>query len=133
MDIVASERGARTQRRLKPKYRFFVDVNYGVAGCRLRVPGSLCVSRASVLNLAAAGLRCPHRCLRQRAGRASPPLSDGWIVTLKGRAYTYPSYPGASSQSPGAAGPELSSGRFGGRPFAAPDDNLSFALYDSDG
>jgi outer membrane scaffolding protein for murein synthesis (MipA/OmpV family) len=84
------------------------------------------VSRAFVLALAAGLAFSGHCALAQQA----PPVSDDWIVTLKGRAYAYPAYPGASSMSL-AALPGLGLRRAGTEaPFAAPDDNLSLALYD---
>ena len=68
--------------------------------------------RASVLTLAAAGLALSSIDVAAQQVVAPSALSDGWIVTLKGRAYTYPSYPGASSQSL-AALPGLSFRRAG--------------------
>jgi outer membrane scaffolding protein for murein synthesis (MipA/OmpV family) len=86
------------------------------------------VSRASVFALATGLALFGHAAVAQQA-QSDP---DDWIVTLKGRGYAYPAYPGASSMSL-AALPGFSFRRAGTEaPFSAPDDNLSLALYDSD-
>ena len=58
-------------------------------------------------------------------------LSGEWLVTVKGNIVASPSYPGASSHSV-LPYPSLSVRRAGSpQSFSAPDDSISFALYDS--
>lgn len=66
------------------------------------------------------------------AGAAEPFsfLSGEWLVTVKGNLVASPSYPGASSLSV-LPYPSMSLRRAGTpQSFSAPDDTISFALYD---
>lgn len=58
-------------------------------------------------------------------------LSGEWLVTVKGNLVASPSYPGASTLS-ALPYPSLSVRRAGTpESFSAPDDSISFALYDA--
>jgi outer membrane scaffolding protein for murein synthesis (MipA/OmpV family) len=58
-------------------------------------------------------------------------LSGDWLVTVKGNVVASPSYPGASEMSV-LPYPSLSLRRAGTpESFSAPDDTISFALYDA--